>query len=129
MKWKCDNCGIENELSQSTCPGCFNPRFPLGVGLISDETGKEIQCRISAVLGGRTLKKLGDSGLKYVSDEQFRLDKKPDLGAWVVTNLPGSKNPTYLNGAPIPDEGSQLKEGDILSIKGKALALTVKFIY
>jgi len=129
MSWNCPQCGNAVESSTTICPFCSYTKFPAGVALVSDETGKEIQCRISTVFGSTTLKTLGDSGLKYVSTEQFRVEKKTELGGWFAFNVSYAKNSTYLNGSPLPAEGSLLKDGDKLSIKGKFLNLSIRIFY
>lgn len=129
MSWNCPQCGNAVESSTTTCRFCSYTKFPAGVALVSDETGKEIQCRISTVFGSTTLKTLGDSGLKYVSTEQFCIEKKAELGGWFAFNVSYAKNSTYLNGSPLPAEGSLLKDGDKLSMKGKFLNLCIRIIY
>lgn len=129
MNWNCPQCGNAVESSTTTCPFCSYTKFPVGVALVSDETGKEIQCRISTVFGSTTLKTLGDSGLKYVAPEQFRIEKKTELGGWTVDNVSYAKNATYLNGEPIPEGGSILKDGDKISIKGKFLSLSPRILF
>jgi hypothetical protein len=96
---------------------------------VSDETGQAIECQLDTVLGSPTLKRLRDSGLKFVSQGQFTLKKNVERGGWIVTHLSYAKNPTYLNGAPIPAEGSPLSEGDKLSIKGVHFQLSVFLLH
>jgi hypothetical protein len=129
MNWKCPQCGIDNDDTATICCGCGYTQLPIGIALVSDETGKEIQCRITTTLGAPSLKRLEDQGLKYVSSEQFRIEKKLELGGWIVSGISYAKNPTYLNGAEIPDEGVLLKEGDKLSIKGIYMSISVRLIY
>ena len=129
MQWICQVCERQNDPDKAQCPGCLNDRSPIGVELVSDESGKEVQCRINTVFGTGSLTSLGDSGIKYVSRDQFRVEKKTDHSGWIVAGVTYAKNPTYLNGVPIPEGGELLKEGDKLSIKGKFLNLTVRYIY
>jgi hypothetical protein len=129
MSWKCEQCGIDNDEATHTCCGCCFTKLPIGIALVSEETGKEIQCRISTTFGAAALKQLGDSGLKYASVEQFRIEKKNDQGGWFVSGISYAKNSTFLNGAEIPIEGSLLKPEDKLSIKGKFLNLTIRIFY
>jgi hypothetical protein len=125
MSWNCVQCGNENTGEVSTCRFCHYARIATGLRLVSDETGRAVECRLATVFGSRTLKRLGDSGLKFVSPEQFRVEKNLDGGGWTVTHLPYAQNPTFLNGTPIPAEGSSLSEGDKLSIKGMHFQLSV----
>jgi hypothetical protein len=129
MPWKCPQCGNDNDDSVTTCAfGCGYVKFPPGVAFVSDATGKEIQARIPTVFGASTLKILGDAEVKYVSGEQFKLEKRTDQGGWAVVNVTWATNPVFLNGAPIPPEGAILKNGDKLAIKDKFFRLTVRLL-
>ena len=71
---------------------------------------------------------LRDPEVKYVSSEQFKLERHTDQGGWSVTNVSWATNPIFLNGAPIPPEGIILKNGDKLAIKDKFFRLTVRLL-
>lgn len=129
MSWNCPQCGNESPGELSICPFCSYARIASGLRLVSDETGQAVECHLATVFGSRTLARLDDSGLKFVSPEQFRLEKNLDCGGWTVTHLSYAQNPTYLNGAPIPGEGSSLSEGDKLSIKGMHFQLSVFLLH
>ena len=103
-------------------------KFPPGVAFASDATGKEIQARIPTTFGASALKMLGDPEVKYVSSEQFKLEKRTDKGGWAVVNVTGATNPIFLNGAPVPPEGVILKNGDKLAITDKFFRLTVRLL-
>jgi len=129
MPWKCPQCGNDNADSATTCAfGDGYVKFPPGVAFVSDATGKEIQARIPTTFGASALKMLGDPEVKYVSNEQFKLEKRADQGGWAITNVSWAANPIFLNGAPIPSEGVILKNGDKLSIKDKFFRLTVRLL-
>lgn len=133
MSWKCPQCAVDGlEDSQGShaieAGGCGYVRFPSGVSLVSDATGKEVLCRLPTTFGGLSLKLLGDPEVKYVSNEQFKLEKRVDQGGWAVVDIPWATNPVYLNGTSIPPEGALLKEGDKLSIKDKFFRLTVRLL-
>ena len=129
MSWNCPQCGNESPGEVSTCRFCEYVRIASGLRLVSDETGLPVECRLTTVFGSQTLKRLGDTGLKFVSTEQFKVEKTVERGGWSVTHLSYAKNPTYLNGAPIASEGSPLSEGDKLSIKGIHFKLSVFLLY
>jgi len=133
MPWKCPQCGVDgldDALSShaSEAGGCGYVKFPPGVVLVSDATGKEIQMRIPTTFGGASLKSVGDLDVKYVSSEQFKIEKRVEQGGWFITSIPWAKNPLFLNGAPIPMEGVLLKAGDKLSIKDKYFRMTVRLL-
>ncbi|MEI6297193.1 MAG: FHA domain-containing protein [bacterium] len=133
MPWKCPQCGvegIEDSIGSHAIEsgGCGYVKFPPGVALVSDATGKEIQARIPTVFGASALKILGDPEVKYISSEQFKLEKRADQGGWAVTNVSWATNPMFLNGASIPTEGVLLKNGDKLAIKDRFFRLTVRLL-
>lgn len=133
MCWRCPQCGVDgiNDSVGSHAievGGCGYVKFPFGVAFVSDATRKEIQVRIHTTLGASTLKTLGDPEAKFVSSEQFKLEKRPDQGGWAVVNVSWATNPIYLNGSPIPPEGVILKDGDRLAIKDKYFRLTVRLL-
>jgi len=89
-------------------------------------SGKEIQSRLTTTFGKSSLTGLADPDVRYVSTEQFKLEKRSD--GWAVTSIPWATNPLYVNGSQIPPEGVLLKQGDQLSIKGKFLLLNVMLL-
>lgn len=129
MPWKCPDCGTETIAdAENRCPNCPYVRFPAGIVLVSDATGKEAQTRLPFTFGKATLDRLGDADVKYVSNEQFKLEKHTEQGGWAVVNVSWATNPTFLNGAAIPSEGVILKNGDKLSVKDKYFRLTVRVL-
>jgi hypothetical protein len=128
MPWKCPQDGTDVPDSANTCALCGYVRIPSGIALRSDASGKEVQVRLGVTLGGSALRLLDDPDLKYVSSEQFKLEKRQEQGGWAILNVAYAANPAYLNGAPIADGGAILKEGDRLSIKDKFFRLTVRLL-
>lgn len=133
MPWKCPQCGVDglNDATRShpiESGGCGFVKFPPGVALVLDATGKEIQVRIPTTLGASALKSLGDAEVKFISSEQFKLEKRPDQGGWAIVNISWATNPLFLNGSPIQAEGAILKTGDKLAIKDKFFRLTVRLL-
>lgn len=129
MPWKCPQCGNNNDDAATTCAfGDGYVRFPSGVAFVSEVTGKEVQACITTNFGNSALKMLGDPEVKYVSSEQFKLEKRIDQGGWAVTNVVWATNPLFLNGSPIPPEGGILKNGDRLAIKDKFFRLAVRLL-
>lgn len=128
MPWKCPQCGVDGlDDGKGSCD-CGFVKFPSGVALVADATGKELQMRLPTTFGQSSLKRLGDPDVQYVSSEQFKVEKRTEQGGWAISSLPWATNPLFLNDAPIPAEGSILKEGDKLSIKGKFFRITVRLL-
>jgi hypothetical protein len=133
MSWKCPSCGfepIDDALSAHAIEtgGCGYVKFPAGVVLVSEATGKELQIHVSTTCGSASLKSLEDSEIRFVASEQFKIEKRTEQGGWAVINIAYAINPLFLNGAPIAVEGAILKSGDKLSIKDKFFRLTVRLL-
>ncbi len=133
MTWKCPQCGVDGLedglFSHATeAGGCGYVKFPPGVVLVCDATGKELSIRVAATLGNALLKNLDPAEIRFVSSDQLRLEKAVDRGGWLVFNVAYATNPLYLNGAVVPPEGALLKTGDKLSIKDKYFRLTVRLL-
>jgi predicted RNA-binding Zn-ribbon protein involved in translation (DUF1610 family) len=126
MAWKCPECGKEPiDDSIGTCDVCGYRKFPAAVVLRCEASGKEIEIRLPGTFGNRSLARLEDPGLRFVSVDQFKLEKRLDAGSWAVVPAPGATNATFLDGQPIPPEGALLDDGSRLSIKDKHFFLTV----
>ncbi len=133
MPWKCPQCGVDNIADgQSShlieAGGCGYVRFPTGVVIRSDATGKDMTVRVNGSFGSSSLNLLGDPDIKFVSTEQFAVEKSIAKGGWLITSAVKAQNPLFLNGLPISPEGALLKEGDKLSIKDKCFRLTVHLL-
>ncbi len=131
MTWKCPDCGVEG-LDDSLLShaidlgGCGYVKFPLGVVLRCETTGKEIPFRIPTVVGNAILKSIFSEDIRYVSKEQFALERSVDKGGWVIKHLASATNVTFLNGSEISEDEVLLKTGDVISIKDKYLHLSVR---
>ena len=128
MSWKCPQDANDVPDGVDKCPLCGFVRFPTGVVLKSEVTGKEIQVRLGSVFGHANLKLLGDDEVKFVDSEQFKIEKRQEQGGWALVAVSWAKNPLFLNGAAIDPVGAILKEGDRLSIKDKYFRLTVRLL-
>jgi len=102
--------------------------MPCGVVLVSDATGRELSIRLPTALGQASLKSLNPAEAKFLSRDQFRLDRGPERGGWIVQSDPYATNPLYINGGAIPPDGAVLKSGDVLSIKDKYFRLSVRLL-
>lgn len=128
MPWQCSQCGVDGlDDSRGSCD-CGYVKFPVGIAFVSDSTGKQVQMRIATTYGQASLNRLADPEVRFVSSEQFSVDKRVEQGGWAIRNLAWATNPLFLNGAPIPEEGAVLKEGDKLAIRGKFFNLTVRLL-
>ncbi|MEI6053367.1 MAG: hypothetical protein WCQ44_11740, partial [Opitutaceae bacterium] len=101
MPWKCPQCGVDgiaDALSKHPIDagGCGYVRFPSGITLRSEKTGKEISVRITTTLGNASLTLLGDEEVRFMSSEQFRIIKNESMGGWAVENVSFATNPLFL---------------------------------
>ena len=128
MPWKCPQDANDIPDGIDKCPLCGYVRFPTGIALRSDVTGKELQVRLGATFGRANLKILADPEIPYVSSEQFKIEKRQEQGGWAIVNVSWATHPLFLNGAPIDSSWAILKEGDRLSIKDKFFRLTVRLL-
>jgi hypothetical protein len=129
MTWKCPNCGHDPiEDSIAICSVCGYRKFPGGVILRSEATGKQIEIRLTGTFGSRSLTRLEDPGIKFVSSEQFRIEKRVEEGGWAVIPILYAKNPTYLNGEALQEAGQLISDGMRLSIKDKHFFLLLSLI-
>lgn len=128
MPWTCPQDGTDVPDNSPSCSLCGYVRFPSGVVLRSDATGNEVQVRLDSTLGAAALMLLGDPEVRFVSSQQFKIEKRRAHGGWAIVNLPYATNPMFLNGAPIAPLGVILKDGDRISIKDKYFRLSVRLL-
>jgi len=121
MTWKCEIDGMVNGPDESVCCGCGNVRFGK---IILMASGAEIAMNIPTAVGRSLLKKISAEESRFASEPQFYLKQCSDRAGWVVEHDVAAANPTYLNMSQVSPDGSVLKTGDTLSIKGK-LPMTV----
>jgi hypothetical protein len=129
MTWICPQDGTTVEAGRTTCTLCGYSRIPAGVSLRSEATGREVQVRIPTTLGARALARLEDPEQAKISPQQFRLERRPDQGGWVILPEPFAVNAVWVNGAPLAPEGVLFHEGDTLSIAERFFRLTVHLLH
>lgn len=131
MSWKCQNCGVDNELSYNKCKGCDFLTIATKLIVTSKKTGRSHSFELKndptkfIIIGNSILRILGDEEIRYVDATQMKLELVSGKGLKIIS-LPAAKNPTYLNNNPIPELGEFLKNDDQLSIKGRFFFLDVK---
>jgi len=127
--WRCENCGHEGILADTTsCPACNAVRMPLTI-ILEAKNGQTLSFKVDQTVGSPLLKGFNHPETAFSSTNQFILKKSPKAGVWIIKNDKSAKNSTYVNDAAIPEEGFVLVEGAQVSLKGKALFLTVHLSY
>jgi len=128
MPWKCPQCGVNNaDDTKRTCEACGFTEFGTLV-LASAETGKEIKTNIDMVAGKNLLKTFAGDESRFASEPQFKLTRDAALGGWAIQAVTGATNPTFYNGAALPETAVKLDEGGVISIGPEKMKLTVKLV-
>jgi hypothetical protein len=123
---KCTHCGQPLRESERRCPSCLYAPVPFQLHLRSENTGKTVTFKTAMEVGRAGLAGLADPDLTFCENGfQFRLSLSLEAGGWIVYPNPNATNPTWLNGSSLPETGAVLQAGDVLSIKGKRLLLSI----
>ncbi len=126
MAWKCPQCGFVHEDDAiSICEACGFTRATKLV-LVSEETTKRLSVGVDTAIGKRLLESFAGADHVYAADPQFLVARDPARGGWSIAPAPGTKNPTFLNGAAIGGAPTPLVQGAIISIGPTRLRLRVE---
>ena len=87
--------------------------MPLGpLLLISEETGKQVRVNITTKVGKSLLATFAGDEAKYADNPvQFSLLRDSEAGQWLIEAANDTKNPTYLDGAPLEASVVPLTKG------------------
>jgi hypothetical protein len=126
MAWKCPQCGfVHEDDATTTCEACGFTRSTKLV-LVSEETTKRLSVGVDTAIGKRLLESFAGADHVYAADPQFLVARDPARGGWSIAPAPGTKNPTFLNGAAIGGAPTPLAQGAIISIGPARLRLRVE---
>lgn len=126
MAWTCPECGLAEIADADTvCRGCGYRRLGRVV-LVSETTGKQIDTGVDIEVTVHLLQTLGDEDARFASPFQFVLARDVEKRAWTIRHRTEARNPTYLNGSPLPASPVPLTEEDRISIGPEKLPLRVK---
>jgi hypothetical protein len=126
MAWKCPQCGFVHEDDATTiCEACGFTRAGKLV-LVSEETTKRLSVGVDTAIGKRLLESFAGADHVYAADPQFLVARDLARGGWSIAPAPGTKNPTFLNGAAIGAAPTPLVQGAIISIGPTRLRLRVE---
>jgi hypothetical protein len=94
--------------------------------LVSQKTHREQTLKISTSVTRDTLRQIADDESRYASSPQFVLYRDHEETFWQVEHSATATHPTFLNDVQLCAGRHQLKSGDVISIGGKRLFLTVR---
>lgn len=124
MSRHCRHCGSAVEPAAIACVVC-NHNLVRAVRL--EGSAGSLEASIATDFGAAILKRVVGDDARYATMNQFRIARGTD-GAWLVQHSPSAKNPTFVNGSAVPDDGHRLADGDQISLAGKAGHLTVRLV-
>jgi len=102
-----------------------NQSFVRGVAF--EGTTGSISASLPTQVGRALLARAIGDDARYASTTQFHVERSSD-GSWLLRPVQAAQNPTFLNGCPVPPEGAPLREGDQVSLAGKAGVMKVRII-
>ena len=120
---RCPNCGLQPHGPELPCPDCGH--FSMGRLSMVTERGR-FPINIATTVGRPVLRHwVGDEQANFASDAQYRVSPNPARG-WTIEALPGTPNPTKLNGVTVaPGASADLKDGDRITIGSSRAPLTI----
>lgn len=128
MSWKCQECGRAEATPPRQCPGCGAMLVPRFVLLTSEATGQVVRCGGATHFGRALLqRKLQDPDAVYAAERQFEVSKDEARGVWLVRGLPGTPNPTLVNGSPAGPDGVELTVGAVITLGKSRMRMRVSF--
>lgn len=125
MPWKCPQCGVQNADDKKGCEACGYVEFG-ALALTSVETTKEIKTNIEIEVGKHLLRTFCGEEVRYAGEPQFKLVKDAVLGGWAILPAAGATNPTFFNGAALPETATKLEDGGVISIGPEKMKITVR---
>lgn len=124
MSRQCRNCGTTIDPSSISCMVCHQS---LVRAMRLEGAAGTVELAIGTVVGQALLRRIVGDESRFATIAQFRIERDHG-GAWHLRPAPEARNPTFVNGAPVPDAGHRLSDGDQVSLAGKAAHLTVRFL-
>ena len=131
MSSVCPNCGFGQFEALGGCEACGHGSVPTVLAL-KDRAGTIVLSvrMINLAVGARNLGKFQppDELRGCAASDQFRVERSLENRIWMISQGGAALNPTWLNGSPVPSTPVPLRAGDVISIKGKVMFLTVEML-
>jgi hypothetical protein len=126
MAWKCPQCGFVHDDAVNVCEACGYVRAAGTLVLVAEETAGRLQVGVDTAIGKELLETFAGADHVYAADPQFLLARDALRGGWSIAPAPGTKNPTFLNGAALGDAPAPLPPGAVITIGPSKLRLRVE---
>lgn len=126
MTWKCPQCGFEHEQDVPRCEACGFGRGGGRLVLVAEATGQRLSVGVDTAIGKRLLLTFAGEDHVYAAEPQFHLVRDTGAGGWSIAPVPGTTNPTYLDGAALEQAPMPLVPGAVISIGPARLRLRVE---
>lgn len=127
MGWKCPQCGfVQADAAVGRCEACGYAHGGGRLVLVAEQTTKRLALGVDTPVGRALLESFAGEDHVYAADPQFLLARDPENGGWSIAPAPGTRNPTYLNGAALGGGPVPLPPGAVISIGPTRLRLRVE---
>ncbi len=111
MAWKCPQCGfVHEDGAVLRCEACGFTRSGRLV-LVAEATAKRLSVGVDTAIGKHLLQTSRAPTTCTPAEPAVPPRARPGEGGWTVAPAPGTKNPTFLNGAALGDAPAPLAAG------------------
>jgi hypothetical protein len=127
MAWKCPQCGfVQQNDAVNVCEACGFVRSAGTLVLVAEQTAERLQVGVDTAIGKELLETFAGADHVYAADPQFLLARDLVQGGWSIAPAPGTRNPTFLNGAALGSVPAPLPPGAVITIGPDKLRLRVE---
>ncbi len=121
---QCRNCGSMNSIDLASCVAC-NHSFIRSI-VLEGALGS-VSASLRTAVGSALLQLTIGDDARFAATEQFYLNRSIG-GPWFLLPKDRTRNATFVNGASVPSAGVELKDGDEISLAGKAGRMRVRIV-
>lgn len=127
MAWKCPQCGfVQQNDAVNVCEACGFVRSAGTLVLVAEQTDERLQVGVDTAIGKELLETFAGADHVFAADPQFLLARDLAHGGWSIAPAPGTRNPTFLNGAALGSAPAPLPPGAVITIGPDKLRLRVE---
>ena len=121
---QCRNCGSMVKIDLASCVAC---NHSLIRSIVLEGAIGSVSASLPTAVGSALLQLTIGDDARFAATEQFHLDR-PRGGLWFLFPKDRTRNATFVNGASVPSAGVELKDGDEISLAGKAGRMRVRIV-